>query len=121
MLAMMAKVGNYLGRENLENSYCNTLIYNKIDLTIVDRYQMLAMLATPLNCSMWIQYQKEKNTLIHHLLQFSKVSSQHCQQKMQSDLHHWKLAIYVLDLVANRSANLSLQAPTKEEPCRYSQ
>ena len=121
MLAMMAKVGNYVVRENLENSCCNALIYNKINLTIVDKYQMLAMLATSLKLSMWIQYQKGKNTLIHHLLQFSKVSSQHCQQKMQSDLHHWKLAIYVLDFTANRSANSSLQAPTKEGPCRYSQ
>lgn len=118
MLAMMAKVGNCVGRENLENPCCNTLIYNKIDLTVVDGYQMLAMLATSLKFSMWIQYQKGKNTLIHHLLRFSKVSSQHCQQKMQSDLHHWKLTIYVLDLATNRSANLSLQAPTKEEPCQ---
>lgn len=121
MLAMMAKVGNCVGRENLENSCCNALIYNKIALTVVNRYQMLAMLATSLKFSMWIQYQKEKNTLIHHLLQFSKVSSQHCQQKMQSDLHHWKLVIYVLYLAANRSANSSLQAPTKEGPCRYFQ
>lgn len=121
MLAMTAKVGNYVGRENLENPCYNTLIYNKISLTLVDRYQMLAMLATSLKFSIWIQYQKGKNTLIHHLIQFSKVSNQHCQQNVQKHLPHWKLAIYVLDLTTNRSANLSLQAPTKEGPCQYFQ
>jgi|GEM_PF-5411949 len=118
MLAMMAKVGNCVGRENSENPDLNLLVYNEIILVASTITQLLAMLATSLKFTMWIQYQKGKNTLIHHLLQFNQAYSQHRQQKLQEHLHHWKLAIYVLDIAANRSANLSLQAPTQEEPCQ---
>ena len=118
---MMAKVGNCVGREKLCNLIRKHLFFNVMDLYLNITDRMLAMLATCLKFSIWIQYQKEKNALIYQLLQFNKVSSQHCQQKMQSHLFHWKLATYTPAIATNIYANLSLQSPTKEGPCRYFQ
>lgn len=118
---MMAKVGVYVGRENLQNSKHNHLDYNKILLPTATIPKMLAMLATSLRFSMWIQYQRGKNALIQLLFQLNKASSQHCQQKTLSNLFHWKLATYIPPITTNRSANFSLQAPTKERSCRYFQ
>jgi len=121
MLAMMANVGTRVGRKNQQFLKYNNLEINKIDLLTLHANQMLAMLATTLKFSVKFNALRGKDIPFYLLLKINKISSQHCQQKVQSSLSHWRLETLRPATSANRYANTGLQAPTKEESCRYSQ
>jgi hypothetical protein len=121
MLAMMANVGSIVGGKNHLLKNFNKLTTSKINLFMLWDLQMLAMLARKLQYSSWVNILIAKKGPFHLMLKINKVSSQQCQQKIQTPLLHWKLTNYITTISAYKYANTGLQAPTKEGLCQYFQ